>query len=271
MGNWGAKYLQVGGPVAIVAETDALTDLNPSNDRLKNAFFSGTVTAGAFVTAGGTPGPATFSQITITQGVIVAQAAGLQQTVTWNNAAVTFTAQTLTITDTASNAASMARSVTVGAATIESLTKGGTLSLSGSLFAGSTVQAAPNAAFVVQNRSQVKSSADGQFNLLNNAATGFTRLTLGLETNAFPSWRAVGSHFRAELADGSAYTDVSLGNARLQNAVGAGAAGQIWLGATTQVTVGAAGGAAALPATPSGYWRIAVAGVQMVVPYYAQA
>lgn len=46
-------------------------------------------------------------------------------------------------------------------------------------------------------------------------------------------------------------------------------ASQIGLGATTATTVGAAGGASALPATPSGYWIINVAGTQMKVPYYA--
>lgn len=49
------------------------------------------------------------------------------------------------------------------------------------------------------------------------------------------------------------------------------AASQIGLGSTTQTTVGAAGGASALPATPTGYLIINVAGTNRVIPYYAQA
>jgi hypothetical protein len=46
------------------------------------------------------------------------------------------------------------------------------------------------------------------------------------------------------------------------------AAGQISLGSTTATTVGAAGGAAALPATPLGYMLINVAGAVARIPYY---
>jgi len=38
----------------------------------------------------------------------------------------------------------------------------------------------------------------------------------------------------------------------------------------TQTTVGAAGGASALPATPTGYMAVTINGVDMVVPYYAK-
>ena len=48
-------------------------------------------------------------------------------------------------------------------------------------------------------------------------------------------------------------------------------AGQVAIGATHQTTVGAAGGASSLPATPTGYLIINVAGTAMVIPYYAQA
>jgi hypothetical protein len=39
----------------------------------------------------------------------------------------------------------------------------------------------------------------------------------------------------------------------------------------TQTTVGAAGGASALPATPSGYFTVTIAGTAYVVPFYAQS
>jgi hypothetical protein len=37
----------------------------------------------------------------------------------------------------------------------------------------------------------------------------------------------------------------------------------------TQLTVGVAGSAAALPATPAGYTRAIVAGEEVLIPYYA--
>lgn len=46
------------------------------------------------------------------------------------------------------------------------------------------------------------------------------------------------------------------------------AAGQVGLGATVATTVGAAGAASALPATPLGYLIINVAGVAAKIPYY---
>ena len=40
---------------------------------------------------------------------------------------------------------------------------------------------------------------------------------------------------------------------------------------TTQTTVGAAGGASALPATPTGYWVITIGAREFVTPYYAKS
>lgn len=42
-------------------------------------------------------------------------------------------------------------------------------------------------------------------------------------------------------------------------------------GGTTQTTVGAAGGASALPATPTGYLVITIGTTEYVVPYYAKS
>jgi len=46
--------------------------------------------------------------------------------------------------------------------------------------------------------------------------------------------------------------------------------GLTWNG-DTQTTVGAAGGASALPATPTGYLVLTIAGTEYVVPYYAKS
>lgn len=46
--------------------------------------------------------------------------------------------------------------------------------------------------------------------------------------------------------------------------------GDLTLGSpTTQTTVGAAGGASALPATPTGYLTVNVGNTSYVIPYYA--
>jgi len=46
--------------------------------------------------------------------------------------------------------------------------------------------------------------------------------------------------------------------------------GLVW-GGTIQTTVGAAGGASALPATPAGYAEFTIGGVEFVFPFYAKS
>ncbi|MDB5094564.1 MAG: hypothetical protein JWO85_2665 [Candidatus Eremiobacteraeota bacterium] len=63
-------------------------------------------------------------------------------------------------------------------------------------------------------------------------------------------------------ASSTATSHISTGTAA------SGGAGTVSIGGTVALTVGAAGGGAALPATPSGYVIINVAGSQMKLPYY---
>lgn len=49
------------------------------------------------------------------------------------------------------------------------------------------------------------------------------------------------------------------------------AAGEVGLGTATQTTVGAAGGASALPGAPAGYLRFFIGATEYVLPYWAQA
>jgi hypothetical protein len=58
-------------------------------------------------------------------------------------------------------------------------------------------------------------------------------------------------------------------NVVASGAAGNNGAGTVSIGGTTQTTVGAAGGASALPATPTGYVIINVAGTNRVMPFYA--
>lgn len=53
--------------------------------------------------------------------------------------------------------------------------------------------------------------------------------------------------------------------------LGVDASQKLIIGTLTQTTVGAAGGASALPATPSGYARFKIGSSEFVFPYYAQA
>ena len=54
----------------------------------------------------------------------------------------------------------------------------------------------------------------------------------------------------------------------LEGVPASGTAGAVTYGAGTQFTVGGAGGASALPATPLGYLRIWVGTTEVAIPYY---
>lgn len=61
------------------------------------------------------------------------------------------------------------------------------------------------------------------------------------------------------------------GRVTIDSAAAAGTGTELVLGKGTQATVGAAGGASALPATPTGYLRFFIGATEYVIPYYAQA
>lgn len=67
----------------------------------------------------------------------------------------------------------------------------------------------------------------------------------------------------------NAIGDVSAASPLAIAAAATTSAGQISYGATTATTVGAAGGASALPATPTGYIIVNIAGTNFKLPYYA--
>ena len=68
-------YVPVTGPFAIVPDTAGLTDLSPSNDALRNAWFTGNVTAAGFVLSGG--GSFLVNPMTTLGDVITGIAAGV--------------------------------------------------------------------------------------------------------------------------------------------------------------------------------------------------
>jgi hypothetical protein len=123
-------------------------------------------------------------------------------------------------------------------------------------------------------RSSFYSPSDGVITMYNNATSDFTRLQFGGTTASFPALQRSGSTLQAVVGDASAYCNfVALtGNftsVTARSVAGTVAAGEVAYGGTTATTVGAAGGASALPATPTGYIIVNVAGANMKVPYYA--
>jgi hypothetical protein len=72
--------------------------------------------------------------VTVTQGTITDQAAGYTQSVTWNDVADTFMAQTLDVTDTASAAGSLLARWRVGGVTQFSVSKAGALTAGAASF-----------------------------------------------------------------------------------------------------------------------------------------
>ena len=68
-----------------------------------------------------------------------------------------------------------------GATTPFSLSNGGSLTIGGTLNAGTNVVAASTGAFLLGSRGGLAASADGVFNLANNATTGCTSVSIGAD------------------------------------------------------------------------------------------
>jgi len=134
---------------------------------------------------------------------------------------------------------------------------------------GTNITASSGAYYAWTSKTRIKSPSDGVVTLLNAAETDFSRLQFGGTTASFPALKRTGAQFDILLADESDFTTVRLANVRAVRAAATASAGEIAYGGTTATTVGAAGGASALPATPTGYIIVNVAGTQMKVPYYA--
>ena len=141
------------------------------------------------------------------------------------------------------------------------------------LFAGD-VATANAKAFYWGTRSVMTSPSDGVIRLANSAGTDFTRLQFGGTTASFPALRRVGTALGVRLADDSgdggftAGTIVASSCVNISGAAASVAAGVVSYGGTTATTVGAAGGASLLPATPLGYIIVNVGGTAAKIPYY---
>lgn len=96
----------------------------------------------------------------------------------------------------------------------------------------------------------VDNMAGGGLTLTNAAA-----VKIGGTGNAGRIWWAGTAYITM---DSGSKLEMSLNGAQL-----------VLTNALTATTVGAAGGASALPATPTGYWRIIIGGTPFKIPYYA--
>lgn len=131
--------------------------------------------------------------------------------------------------------------------------------------------------------SKLTSPSDGVILWTDAAGTAFSRMQFGGTTSSFPAIKRSSTTIHFRLADDSAFCNINAAAGTFSGAVDAGtnisvagaattqAAGVLSIGNTTQSTVGAAGGASALPATPTGYIKTFIGSTQFVIPYYAQA
>lgn len=117
----------------------------------------------------------------INQGTLTASTPAFSHTATWNNGAVTFVNIISNITNTASNALSRLLSLQVGGSEMFSV------SVAGAVMSAGSIRIADTAAFGWNTRSSLQSSADGLINLTNNTGTGLTRVSLGVNSIAFPA------------------------------------------------------------------------------------
>jgi len=180
---------------------------------------------------------------------------------TWNTTG-TPTALDMNITDTASNALSLLLNLRTNGASRFSFSKGGILTCDSLCQSG--------VGFRITSGSNIRSDANGNLTLLNNAANDFGLLKFGGTTSAFPAFKRSTTLLQTRLADDSAYAPFEANTLRTATAYTVGtlpAAGTAGLrayvtdaNATFTAGIGAvvaAGGANVVPVFDDGVnWRI---------------
>lgn len=109
--------------------------------------------------------------------------------------------------------------ITIGAS--NALTFQGMVISGSDVRAGANVQADSGSLFTWLNRSSIKSPADGNVTLFNNALTSFGLLQFGGSTSSFPAWKRVAANLQARLADDSGYADITAGAVTANGSIGA--------------------------------------------------
>lgn len=128
------KVGAIGTPTFIVTAATGVTQI--AGNVLVGSTMSVTVSTGDIATAG---------QVVVTQGTITASKSAFQATATWNSGATVFTEFSLSITDTASNAASLIADWRVGGNTMFSVGKTGLVTTTGQIAFPATQNPSANA------------------------------------------------------------------------------------------------------------------------------
>ena len=185
------------GSITFPTGTGLKTGTTAGNTLLLQAYDTDTgpaYTTLATLTAGTTPTiaiPALTGSMTLAGTALAGSAATstLAITQTWNTTGAP-TAFKLTITDTASDAASLAMQILGGAAGTTNLMK---VTKSGAATFGSSVTSTAGfstdavSGLYLSPYAFMRAGASGVVNIYNENANGFTRLNLGLNTSLFPA------------------------------------------------------------------------------------
>lgn len=195
-------------------------DIEGSGTANKVAKFTDATTIGdSAITEDGSTVTSTLPLVapreTLTQGTLTSSTPAISHTATWNNGAVTFTNIFSNVTSTASAANSLLVDLQVGGASKFAVAKDGGITIVGGLATSGGITAGAGQFLQFGNRSYLDASADGVFNLHNNAGTGFSQLVLGNSTTAFPSLKRSGTVVAFRLGDDSADSALSASTATL--------------------------------------------------------
>lgn len=269
----GSLVATAGGVFSIIAETLQVLDLWANNDpkwRI-NTEAAGTSTissrnATARIVGGATNGLAIRNSANTRDNFSVNDA-GTNATLTNGTQAALIVASGASGERTAGGVFSSAgQSAWIGP---DSSTVG--LIAGGCYWDGTQYRSALEVANVASGFSTLSLMRSGGNVIIGNGAASVGNLLFGGTTASFPQIRRSGTSLVFETAGGGPGITIQTGVVRLTTAAGIAAAGVVAFGNATQTTVGAAGGASALPATPSGYLRFFLGTTEFVLPYYAQA
>lgn len=199
--NWNDEHAFAGGALGSLLYRDT--------GQTDGASWLADVAVGSVLVSGGVgAAPAwsatpSFTKLTLAHGTIVADASLFDTSVTWNNAAVIFSAPwKLAVTNTASGGggSSMLVDVLVGGSRMFGVR------VDGVLFTGGRVEVPSTSGFYWGARGNMNAAADGVFTLYDTANTSFGRLQFGGTTSSFPALKRASAGIEVKLADDSAFT-----------------------------------------------------------------
>jgi hypothetical protein len=230
-----------------------------------NATFSGTL---------GVTGAATFNnQMTSTLGTLTADRQNLSGTATWNEAATTFTAVKVNITDTASAAGSLLVDLQVGGSSKFNVNKAGNVTVAGTLgVTGPTTLSS----FLQMSAGQAihLSTAANYWRIMQATSSGNFLISRDGVVDAVTLDTSGNATFVGNLNvdSGTLYVDATnnvtgFGTASPATGVVAHFAGNIRWDGTTSTS--ATAGAQTLPSNPVGFVQVNIAGTNRKIPYYA--